>query len=93
MIVVEWETAFPDFASLHPGYKLASQLASAALAKLGKRLIGKPVELAALGIPSDLVVETGGVEFLEPSAESRKLVSAQTRHRSFDPFHLGHNAN
>jgi hypothetical protein len=21
MIVAEWETAFPDFASLHPGYK------------------------------------------------------------------------
>jgi len=21
MIVVEWETAFPDFASLHPGYQ------------------------------------------------------------------------
>ena len=90
MIVSEWETASPDFASLHPGYKICSQLAGTALAKLDKSLIGKSVELAGFRISFDLPVEAGGIEFIEPSAKFREFVGAQFGNRSFDLFDLAH---
>jgi len=90
MIVSEWETASPDFASLHPGYKICSQLPSTALAKLDKSLIGKSVELAGFRISFDLPVEAGGIEFIEPSAKFREFVGAQFGNRSFDLFDLAH---
>jgi hypothetical protein len=61
--------SLPGFRFAPSGLQICSQLASAAVAELGNGFVGKPVELAALCIPFDLVVETGGIEFFEPYAK------------------------
>src|SRR5207302_3192544 len=68
----------------------ASQLASTALAELGKRLGGKLVELAAIRIPFDLLVEAGGIEFIEPGAKFREVLSAQKGNCPLDFFEFTH---
>jgi hypothetical protein len=56
------------------------------------RLVAEAVELATCGIVLDLLVETRGIELLEPGPESQKLVFGQFRHGLFDIFN-GHGYN
>jgi hypothetical protein len=47
---------------------------------------------ARFGVALDPFVETGGLEFFEPGAESRKLIGRQFGHRFFDVFKARHAA-
>ena len=48
------------------------------------------IELAALGVALDLLVETRGLEFLEPRPKARELVGRELGDGLFDVFKLGH---
>jgi len=72
------------------GLQSVSQLASTAFAKLVSRFLGELVALAAGGIPFDLFVEAGGIEFFEPTAEFRELVGAELQNRSFEFLDFTH---
>jgi hypothetical protein len=55
-------------------WRNVSQLTCATCTKLRKRLLRETIQLSCLGVLLDLLVEAGSIEFLEPSAKSRKLV-------------------
>jgi hypothetical protein len=55
-------------------WRSASQLARAAGAIIGKRLVAEPIEPARLGVTLDLLVEARRLEFVEPSAELGELM-------------------
>ena len=56
----------------------------------GKRFIGKPIELAGLGIPVDRRIELLRVEFFEPRAKPRKLAGGKLFDGLFDVLGGGH---
>jgi len=63
----------------------------AALAEIGEGLFGEAVELTRLGVAFDLLIETRGIERLEPVAEFCELVGRQLGDGFFEVFdsHVG----
>src|SRR6266404_9593368 len=72
------------------GWRNVSQFARATGAEIRQRLLCDLVEPARFGVALDLLVESSGLEFLKPSAESRELIRRQFGHRLFDIFERCH---
>src|SRR6266404_9344256 len=72
------------------GWRNVSQFARATGAEIRQRLLCELVEPARFGVALDLLVESSGLEFLKPSAESRELIRRQFGHRLFDIFERCH---
>src|SRR6266481_8566699 len=72
------------------GWRNVSQFARATGAEIRQRLLCELVEPARFGVALDLLVESSGLEFLKPSAESRELIRRQFGHSLFDIFEGRH---
>ena len=66
------------------GWQSASQLARATGAEICKCLLSEPIEPARFDVPIDPLVETSGLEFLEPRTELRELIGRQFGYGFFD---------
>ena len=63
------------------------------VAMLSKSLIGQTIELAALDIAFDLLIEALRLKFLEPRAKAIELARSEFSDRLLDIFKLDHIAN
>jgi hypothetical protein len=82
--------AHPTLAARTRRLRSASQLAGAAGAEFRERPVGKPVELAGVGVALDRAVEALGLERLKSDAEFRKLVRRELGDGLFDVIDGGH---
>ncbi len=57
---------------------------------IGQRLVCRAIKLASLRVTLDLLVEAGGLIFIEPRAQPIEFARLELRDRLFDVFDSRH---